>query len=322
MKLTTCSLATNSISPLLYRNSKSASIIKWVPQFQPIRVKFRVDLSNGSARLSHSSVRASSPAIQSDVDSKLQIVEETIEKVIYSCRFFAILAVWGSLIGSFLCFIKGCTYVTASFQEYFRSRANVILLLVEAIALEVAINACIRLGCLHHTSWGAALSVQTLLTQDALRTVMLVFGMGLYELFISNLDKLKSTSEENSPYQSNLFGIFTLKLTSSGVTLVFNPLGFFVCFLISILTSLSENPGFATGANNYILERPRWLEIKTISGMKTKVGHVIVMLLLIGLFEKSKKAVINTPLDLLCFSASVLLCSGCLYLLSRLTEEH
>ncbi|XP_049355765.1 uncharacterized protein LOC125820376 [Solanum verrucosum] len=250
MKLTTCSLSTNSISPLLYRNSKSASIIKWVPQFQPIRVKFRVDLSNGPARFSHSSVRASSPAIQSDVDSKLQIVEENIEKVIYSCRFFAILAVWGSLIGSFLCFIKGCTYVTASFQEYFRSRANVILLLVEAIDIYL------------------------------LGTVMLVFGMGLYELFISNLDKLKSTSEENSPYQSNLFGMFTLK------------------------------------------ERPRWLEIKTISGMKTKVGHVIVMLLLIGLFEKSKKAVINTPLDLLCFSASVLLCSGCLYLLSRLTEEH
>ncbi|KAK6772967.1 hypothetical protein RDI58_028205 [Solanum bulbocastanum] len=69
-------------------------------------------------------------------------------------------------------------------------------------------------------------------------------------------------------------------------------------------------------------ERPQGLEIKTVSGMKTKVGHVIVMLLLIGLFEKSKKAVIHTPLDLLCFSASVLLCSGCLYLLSRLTEEH
>ncbi|KAL3321702.1 hypothetical protein AABB24_039350 [Solanum stoloniferum] len=87
-------------------NSKSASIIKWVPPFQPILVKFLVDLSNGSAWFSHSSVRASSPAIQSDVDSKLQIVEETIEKVIYSCRIFAILAVWGSLIGSFLCFIK------------------------------------------------------------------------------------------------------------------------------------------------------------------------------------------------------------------------
>ncbi|KAM3337731.1 hypothetical protein P3S68_032056 [Capsicum galapagoense] len=252
MKFTTRKLTTNSISlPLfLYKNPKSPSIIKWIPPFQSIRVKFRVGLSNGSAHLTHSSVHASPPAIQSDVDTKLQVVEETIEKVIYSCRFFAILAVWGSLIGSFICFIKGCTYVTASFQQYFVSRAKVILLLVEAIDIYL------------------------------LGTVMLVFGMGLYELFISNLDKSKSMSEEKSPYQSNLFGIFTLK------------------------------------------ERPKWLEIKTVSGMKTKVGHVIVMLLLIGLFEKSKKAVIHTPLDLLCFAASVLVCSGCLYLLARLTEEN
>lgn len=252
MKFTTRTFTTNSISPpFLYKNPKSPSIIKWVPQHQPYRVKIRVGLSNGSARFTHSSAHASSPVIQSDVDSKLQIVEETIEKVIYSCRFFAILAVWGSLIGSFICFIKGCTYVTASFQEYFASRsAKVILLLVEAIDIYL------------------------------LGTVMLVFGMGLYELFISNLDKSKSTSVERSPFQSNLFGMFTLK------------------------------------------ERPRWLEIKTVSGMKTKVGHVIVMLLLIGLFEKSKKAVIHTPLDLLCFSASVLICSGCLYLLARLTEEN
>jgi len=65
-------------------------------------------------------------------------------------------------------------------------------------------------------------------------------------------------------------------------------------------------------------ERPKWLEIKTVNELKTKLGHVIVMLLLIGLFDKSKKAAINTPVDLLCFSASVLLCSGCLYLLSKL----
>ncbi|CAN4095572.1 unnamed protein product [Withania somnifera] len=252
MKLTIRTFTTNSLlSPplFLYRNPKSPL----VAPFKPCRVKFRVGLSNGSAHFgTHSSSvdHASSSSIQSDVDSKLQIIEETIEKVIYSCRFFAILAVWGSLIGSFICFIKGCTYVTAAFHEYFVSRAKVILLLVEAIDIYL------------------------------LGTVMLVFGMGLYELFISNLDKSKTTSEEKSPFQSNLFGIFTLK------------------------------------------ERPRWLEIKTVSGMKTKTGHVIVMLLLIGLFEKSKKAVIHTPLDLLCFSASVLISSGCLYLLARLTEEN
>lgn len=52
-----------------------------VPQFQPIRVKLWVTLSNGAARFSHSSVHSSSPTIQSNIDSKLQIIEENIEKV-------------------------------------------------------------------------------------------------------------------------------------------------------------------------------------------------------------------------------------------------
>lgn len=161
----------------------------------------------------------------------------------------ALLGVFGSLIGSFLCFIKGCTFVVSSFMEYFVNRSKVILLLVEAIDVYL------------------------------LGTVMLVFGMGLYELFVSNLDIAKSLSEENVHHRSNLFGLFTLK------------------------------------------ERPKWLEIKTVNELKTKLGHVIVMLLLIGLFEKSKKAVINSPADLLCFSASVLLSSGCLFLLSKLNDS-
>lgn len=65
-------------------------------------------------------------------------------------------------------------------------------------------------------------------------------------------------------------------------------------------------------------ERPTWLEIKSVNELKTKLGHVIVMLLLIGLLDKSKKALILSSTDLLCFSASVLLSSGCLYLLSKL----
>lgn len=66
-------------------------------------------------------------------------------------------------------------------------------------------------------------------------------------------------------------------------------------------------------------ERPKWLNIKTVDELKTKLGHVIVMLLLIGLFDKSKKASIQTPVDLLCFCVSVLLSSSCLFLLSRLS---
>ncbi|KAE8690225.1 Tetratricopeptide repeat-like superfamily protein isoform 1 [Hibiscus syriacus] len=178
--------------------------------------------------------------------SDLEATEERIEKAIYRCRFMTLLAVFGSLTGSILCFIKGCTYIVSSFMEYFVDRSKVILLLVEAIDVYL------------------------------LGTVMLVFGMGLYELFVSNLDIAKSQSKEKGTSTSNLFGMFALK------------------------------------------ERPRWLEIKSVSELKTKLGHVIVMLLLIGFFDKCKKTVIHTPLDLLCFSASVLLSSGCLFLLSKL----
>ncbi|XP_059308184.1 probable receptor-like protein kinase At2g42960 isoform X3 [Lycium ferocissimum] len=70
-------------------------------------------------------------------EEKLEGVEETIEKVTYSCQCFAILAVWGSLIGSFLCFIKGCSCVITSFQGYFASRAKITVHLVEAIGAEI-----------------------------------------------------------------------------------------------------------------------------------------------------------------------------------------
>ncbi|KAK3015234.1 hypothetical protein RJ639_007106 [Escallonia herrerae] len=247
----TRALTTQPTSPLFTRTSKFAPNVRWVPHCQQYDVRFpAASVSTPSTHNTPLPAHSSSPAIASgefhQSPGKLQSLEGNIEKVIYGCRFFTILAVWGSLVGSFLCFIKGCTYIFASYQQYLVDRGKVILLLVEAIDVYL------------------------------LGTVMLVFGMGLYELFISNLDIAKSLSQDRIPYRSNLFGLFTLK------------------------------------------ERPRWLAIKSVNELKTKLGHVIVMLLLIGLFDKSKKAIINSPTDLLCFSASVLLSSGCLYLLSKL----
>ncbi|KAG6687513.1 hypothetical protein I3842_11G074400 [Carya illinoinensis] len=220
--------------------------------FRPRNARFAVTMTPSSGH-------SSSPVIESDIGShssmirntpgKSEAVEEGIERAIYRCRFMALLGVLGSLVGSILCFIKGCTYVVSSYLEYSVNRGKVIMLLVESIDVYL------------------------------LGTVMLVFGMGLYELFVSNLDTVKSPLKEKLPYRSNLFGLFTLK------------------------------------------ERPKWLNIKTVNELKTKLGHVIVMLLLIGLFEKSKKAVIQSPVDLLCFSASVLLSSGSLFLLSKLTDQ-
>ncbi|XP_010275165.1 PREDICTED: uncharacterized protein LOC104610309 [Nelumbo nucifera] len=225
--------------------------------FRPPGVTFPISMTAGS-KANAPSTRPRIPIIAPDVGSDVYqetamkseaALEESLEKAIYRCRFLAFFGVCGSLVGSFLCFIKGCTYVVASFMEYFVSHTIVISLLIEAIDIYLV------------------------------GTVMLVFGMGLYELFISNLDIAKSFSSKETAYRSNLFGLFALK------------------------------------------ERPKWLEIKSVNELKTKLGHVIVMVLLVGLFEKSKKVVISSSLDLLCFSTSILLSSSCLYLLSRLNSS-
>lgn len=175
-----------------------------------------------------------------------EAMEEAIEKAIYQCRFLTLLGVLGSLVGSVICFMKGCNIVAASFSEHVVRSGKVMTLLAEALDVYL------------------------------LGTVMLVFGMGLYELFVCNIDIEESLKGQKFPYRSNLFGLFTL------------------------------------------MERPKWLEIKSVNELKTKVGHVIVMLLLIGFFDNSNKVAIHSPTDLLCFSASILLCSICLYLLAQL----
>lgn len=143
-----------------------------------------------------------------------------------------------------------------------------------------------------------------------LGTVMLVFGMGLYELFISNLDIAKthklSHPAETSSYRSNLFGMFALMVCSNLLL---------TCW-ISILSRFQLFFFFFF----FLQERPKWLEIQSINELKTKVGHVIVMILLVGLLEKSKKVVICSSADLFCFAAAVLLSSGGLYLLSKLNN--
>ncbi|KAF0903714.1 hypothetical protein E2562_029085 [Oryza meyeriana var. granulata] len=107
-------------------------------------------------------------------------LEARIEKVIYACRFMTFLAIAGSLIGSVPCFLKGCVYVMDAFIEYYlHGGGKVILMLVEAIDMFLV------------------------------GTVMFVFGTGLYELFISNMDIAKSSS-----YGSNLFGLFRLPVGS------------------------------------------------------------------------------------------------------------
>ncbi|KAJ7982245.1 putative Structural constituent of ribosome [Quillaja saponaria] len=65
-------------------------------------------------------------------------------------------------------------------------------------------------------------------------------------------------------------------------------------------------------------ERPQWMKINSLDELKTKVGHVIVMILLVKMFERSKMVTIATGLDLLSYSVCIFLSSASLYILHNL----
>jgi len=68
----------------------------------------------------------------------------------------------------------------------------------------------------------------------------------------------------------------------------------------------------------FIQERPKWMKITSLDELKTKVGHVIVMILLVKMFERSKMVKIATGLDLLSYAMCIFLSSASLYILHNL----
>ncbi|KAL5198869.1 hypothetical protein ABZP36_002381 [Zizania latifolia] len=189
--------------------------------------------------------------------AKSTAIETTVERVIFDFRFLALLAVAGSLAGSLLCFLNGCVYIKEAYSVYWTScvkgvhTGQMVLKVVEAIDVYLA------------------------------GTVMLIFGMGLYGLFISNTSTDAPSESDRALQGSSLFGMFALK------------------------------------------ERPKWMKITSLDELKTKVGHVIVMILLVKMFERSKMVKITTGMDLLSYSVCIFLSSASLYILHNLHRpEH
>ncbi|KAH7431117.1 hypothetical protein KP509_08G030500 [Ceratopteris richardii] len=178
--------------------------------------------------------------------------ENGIERAIFDFRFLSLLAVAGSLAGSFLCFLKGCVFIVESYAAFYvmcvrgEHTGKMVLRLVEAVDVYLT------------------------------GTVMLIFGMGLYGLFISNIPSNLPPNKDRALRNSSLFGMFLLQ------------------------------------------ERPKWMRIASLDELKTKLGHVVVMILLVKMFERSKAVVIATGADLLSYSVSIFLTSGALLVLRHL----
>ncbi|KAM3710536.1 hypothetical protein ACB098_01G039000 [Castanea mollissima] len=109
-----------------------------------------------------------------------------IERAIIDCRFFTLFAVAGNLLGSGLCFLEGCFTILEAYLQYFHTltlshksdQGHVMQLLIEAIDMFLV------------------------------GTTMLIFGMGLYVMFVGT----KTMKEKGSGLSgSNFFGLFYLK---------------------------------------------------------------------------------------------------------------
>ncbi|KAL7616210.1 hypothetical protein Lser_V15G03894 [Lactuca serriola] len=217
----------------------------------PFAVDSSSKASDNNLNYALANPNGSNPALQS-----VRSTESNIEKVIFDFRFLALFAVAGSLAGSLLCFLNGCVYIVDAYKVYWTScskgvhTGKMVLRLVEAIDVYLA------------------------------GTVMLIFAMGLYGLFISNAPGNVAPADDRALKGSTLFGMFALR------------------------------------------ERPKWMKISSLDELKTKVGHVIVMILLVKMFERSKMVTIATGLDLLSYSVCIFLSSASLYILHNLHKDE
>ncbi|GMH17521.1 hypothetical protein Nepgr_019362 [Nepenthes gracilis] len=140
------------------------------------------------ATLCSNAVAAVLSVFRSAVDRSPYIspLQMFIETVIINCRFFTFLGVAGSLFGSVLCFVEGCFLILQScFQSIISHRMDqgfIIQPIVEAIDMFLMGNA------------------------------MLIFGMGLYSMFVATKSMQRRQPEL---IESNLFGLFYLKMVPS-----------------------------------------------------------------------------------------------------------
>ena len=171
--------------------------------------------------------------MSSDKDNAHGWVEEAFETALFSCRFLVLVPVLGILAASIVMFFKGCVEVVqgvrafqiaASFQPTQLDDKNVILSFIPAV------------------------------DNYLFATILLIISMGLYELFISEIDP-KSRKEKS---------------------------------------------------------RPNWLCVRDLDDLTSRIGEVVIMILIVNFFKLSFSVNYEHPIDLLALGGGVLLISGSL----------
>jgi uncharacterized protein (TIGR00645 family) len=171
---------------------------------------------------------------QSD-EANRGLLEKVFEATLFNCRFLALLAVLGSLLAAVMMFLKGCIEIVQAAKAFY----PVVLNFQPSTTDDKAV----------------LLSVIPAVDYYLFATVLLIFSMGIYELFISKIDP--AGRDEKT--------------------------------------------------------RPNWLKISSLDDLKSYIGKVIMMILIVNFFKQAFDIDYKTPVDLIYLAGAILLVAAALY---------
>jgi uncharacterized membrane protein YqhA len=162
-------------------------------------------------------------------EKKHGLIEEVFETALFNCRFLVLLAVLGSLLAAIMMFVKGT------------------LELIQG--LNALVPSLLQLQPTHADDKQALVSIIPAIDYFLFATVLLIFSMGFYELFISEIDPASRGNKT----------------------------------------------------------RPNWLNIRTLDDLKSHMGKVVMMILIVNFFQQSFNIAYSAPIDLLYLGVGILL---------------
>ncbi|MCH5225819.1 MAG: YqhA family protein [Muribaculaceae bacterium] len=170
---------------------------------------------------------------------KNSILISKFEDLLYYSRYFAIVSVVGAILSSLILFIQGFGLIIRGLVGFFRDPYERYELLFEQLVSSVDVF--------------------------LFALVLIIFGVGVYELFIANVDP------ELKPAES----------------------------------------------------RPTWLKISSVDDLKSSLGKVILMVLIVSFFKHVLEIDSEhwTPISLLYLAIGILLIAGALYLTHKSGTE-
>ena len=165
---------------------------------------------------------------------------QKFEDILYYSRYFAFISVVGAILSSFILFIQGFGLIIKGLIGFFNDPYEKYEKLFEMLVSSVDVF--------------------------LFALVLIIFGVGVYELFIANVDP------EDKPADS----------------------------------------------------RPTWLKISSVDDLKSSLGKVILMVLIVSFFKHVLEITSEewTPIALLYLAIGILLISAALYLTHKSTTEE